>query len=181
MTCGCYTITRAIELTIQEIFSATRHRDVRSPTRSSSRVREIESFKDQAEISGIDLDARRVAGRKPERPALEAFVEKAKPTAREKENLEPIASAVAEGEEMTGQRVLFENLSSESGQAVEAATQIDRGRGHEDPDTRGDREHHFTGRRDKIATVSSTRVTPATRKNTPPGSSTSILPVTALG
>jgi hypothetical protein len=181
MTRGCYTITSAIELAIQEIFSATRHRDVRSPTRLSSHVREIESFEDQAEITGIDFDARRVVGGKSERPAFEALVEKAKPAAREKQDLEPITATISKSEEMTGERVLLENLAGEPRQAVESAPKIDRGRGHEDPDACGDREHHRTGRRDRTATVSSTRVSPAMRKNTPPDNSISIVPPTTLG
>ena len=75
---------------------------------------------------------------------------------------------------MTGERILFENLPSEAGQAVETAAEIDWGRGDEHPNARRDRKHHRAGSRDRIATVSSTRASPAMRTHTPPGSSISI-------
>ena len=144
-------------------------------------MREVESLENQTEIARVDLETRGISCRKPERAALEAFVEQAIPATREEQDLEPIAAAISEREKMTGEWVLVKNLSGQPRQAVESAAEIDRRRRHEDPDARGNREHHRTGRRDRTATASSTRVSPMMRRNIPPDSSISIVAATALG
>ena len=173
MTCECYTILRAIKRDKSKNFSAGRAH-LRSPARTSSCMRKVESFENQAEVARVDLKTRRIAGGKPERATLEAFVEQAVTAAREKQNLESIASPISEGEEMAGQRILLEHLAGQPCQAVESATQIHRRSGDKDPDARGDREHHRTAKRDRIDTASSTRDSPLRRRKTPLASSISI-------
>jgi hypothetical protein len=121
MTGGYYTITRVIVLAIQEIFSAARHRDLRSPSGSPSCARQIDPLENQTEIAGVNLEACGVPRREPKRAALETPVEQAVPAAREEQHLHPVAASIPEGEEMARQWILFENLARQRGETVEAS------------------------------------------------------------
>ena len=79
----------------------------------------------------------------------------------------------------TGGWIRLEELPGQPSPAIESATEINRRRRHEDPDARGDREHHR--RPARIAMVSSIWDAPLMRNAIPPGNSISIATPGAVG
>ena len=82
--------------------------------------REVDSREDQCELRPLEFDAVAFTGAGDlEGAGLKSLVPDGQAVAIEVEDLDPIAAAVDEQEEMTGQGVLIEALLDQSGEAVE--------------------------------------------------------------
>ena len=86
-----------------------------------------------------------VGGRRPPREAAlgKSLVAEPESLAVVHEQLQGRRLAVAEDEDGAGEGIVLEGLLSEPGQAVDAATEIDRLDGHQDLHLWGDLEHQW--------------------------------------
>jgi len=103
------------------------------------------SFEHHHELAPRQFDTRRAARGLGERDAERALLQPLHPdgeaVAVPPEDLEAVAAARAEDEEVTRQRVVAEGLAHERGERVEALAHVAGLDGEEDPDWGGQREH----------------------------------------
>ena len=106
------------------------------------RVRKVDAREQQQQVAGTQEHRRRLVDVRPrERPALKPLVEHPETAVIPHENLEAIATPIAEEEQMTRQRIEIEALAHQRRQSVDRASQIGRTGRDVDPDRRRDRQH----------------------------------------
>ena len=102
----------------------------------------INSFEHHSELRSRNLDARaRPSEVKLEGPAFETFVEEPESVAVPQEQLDAIACAVEEDEDITRERIFKKLLANDGAESVVGFSKVDRLSSQEDPYRCGETQH----------------------------------------